>query len=480
MSALGPNPEETAKFALPPPRPVAPPAYVNGGGGGDHTPAAVGLWRQRGIILLCAALAAGTALVVDLFAPRRYAARVSVIAEPKKDSNPLALELRSQQERAAFLETQKELAVSRSVISATIGSLRTKAPESVTPEEVDDFLRNVTVASRSGLGTNPFAGGLGESNTFFIQVEASSPEEAARAANAMLDQFLAVTKRVRADQAQGAVAVLEAAVADGGKRVAAEQKKMAEFEAKAGPLVRDLIDYDKPNLPLFPGSIRTREDFDREQAEIERIRGNVKALNTAAQGTGMPVISSGVAGGDVAIIAIKQKLADLRSEVTRQSALYNENSREMRNLKSQEAQLTDLFREEIKASAVREQQVLDGMEAAQASRKKTLANYGQSVADLANLNVEYAQVKARATATAKAQEKLAENMAGAQVAAIDRASQGGNIAVVDKAVPDSRPVSPRTTRDVALAALVGAAIGFLIALSRITQPSPVRRSDGAH
>lgn len=431
------------------------------------------LWRSRWIILSFSLLAVAAALVGSLFAPRRYEGRCSLMIEPRKEINPLQVEPRGFQERQTFMETQKELVVSRGVVADAIAKLDGKPVDKVTPDEADSFVANVTVSSRSGLGRAVFLGnGTGETNTFFVGVKAGDPQKAADAANALVSAYMARTGQVRAKMAQQAAGVLQSAADESGKRIGDAYRKVAQIEARAGTLLPDLIDSDKPTLRVFPELDKLRASYESDRAALVQQQAKVAMLRAALKSKGPLAIPTELAPSNTAFTQLKAKQAELRVELEKQRTLFRDDSREVANVREQVEGIDELLRKEAQVLVAGEEQSLVALQVAQQERQHTLAEYGDKVTSLSLLKTEYQEARRVYEGLSKAQAEQLNGLAAAQVATAEQAGGGANVAVLDPAIPDQRPVSPRVLNNALLALVLGFAVGLVYALLRLPPTAP--------
>lgn len=444
-----------------------------GGGGPPRNTLAGDLWGARSLIGGCMVLAAAAALIGSLFSPRQYEARVSIVAEPRKEANPLQIEVRSQLERQSFVNTQKELLVSRAVVAETLVELQRKPLDKIEPQEIEDFLQHVSIASRSGLGRNLFGGsGIGESNTFFVSVVMSDPNEAAKAANTLVNKYLEVARRIRNKLANEALTVLSGATEESSKRAVEAHARMSQLELAAGDLIPNLLDADKPTLPTMPELREIRTTFYQQQALLDQQRERINLLSRALETTGEVTMPNDLVVNNSAIGQLKSKLAELRVDAVKQAPFYSEQSRDVASLRQQIGLVEQLLQDEVRRVLEGEKQTLGAMEQAQAARTHVLAQYQERMTSLTMTNALYSDARRVYDGLAKAQQAQVEGMASAQVAAADRSAQAGIITILDGAVPDPRPVSPKTARNVVLASALGFMVGLLIALLRLPATAP--------
>jgi len=132
---------------------------------------------RRGVIVLATVIVAAVALAVSLLQPETYAAQAKVLISERDTGAALfgtvLPELSSQPERA--LQTQVQLVEVRPVAEATIRELGLEE----TPEAL---LNRVSV------------GAIGQTNVIAIETQALTPDEAAKIANTMAEEYVAASR----------------------------------------------------------------------------------------------------------------------------------------------------------------------------------------------------------------------------------------------------------------------------------------------
>jgi len=427
------------------------------------------LFTSKGLILFCLAVTVGLTALLSLSTPKQYEATAKILAEPQKEDNPYVLEARSQQERHMFLETQKELVVSQSVLTAALADAQGRPQPAVSLQDIEKFQRTISVRSRSGMGKNPFSGdGIGESNTFFITARSNGPYEAAKVVNAIVDNYLKAVARIRAEQAQGAAEILESAVTDMKQRTQEAHRKLADFEAETGSLLPELMNIDKPTVRVYPELQELRASYESERTEIARTRAIVQALEASlkTEPGQEPVIPPEVITNNPSVKVLKQKLAELRIKLGELSPYFTDNSREVTSLKEQIGAVEKALHEEIGRVLEGERQTLTAIEKGLEQREATLTDYDEKLRELSLMNSQHAEFKREYLGTAKALDSQLESLAVARIASAERSARAANIAVIDRGVPNLKPVTPRFFRNIVLAALLGLGIGVLLVVIR--------------
>lgn len=424
------------------------------------------LFLGKKTILFTTAACLLAALGFLMVSPSRYEATVKVLAEPDKERNPLAVELRSYQEWRTFIETQKEMVISDSVLRETIAIVQDKKVDEITKKELTAFSKQVEVRSRSSLGASLFSGdGIGESNTFFIIAHSNNPEVAALIANTMVEQYKITYQRVRMDQAGNALQVMEDIVEATSKKTKESHNRLIEFEKKAGILLPELMNIDKPTLRIFPELEDLRSDYELKNIDVYRRKALVKALEDSIKEKNLDIAISGtVIPTNATINQLRNRKTQLKIELVKTSPFFLENSREIQNLKQQIKELDKAFEGVILSHLVSEKKALEILISEQTARKAALNSYQKKLEELGILNSHHVEFKREYQSLANVLNSQMERLAEAE-ASVHNSISGANIAVVDKAYAPTSPMSQHPLRTLFLALIVGFGIGLVVVLS---------------
>ncbi len=431
------------------------------------------LFLRKRLIGVCVIATVALAALASLMVPRRYEATAKILAEPARENNPYSVELRSQQERRMFLETQKELAVSFTVLRDTLAESLAKPFGLVKDDEVRQFERRVSVRSRSGMGANPFQGnGIGESSAFFLSVQAGSPEEARQVTDTLVKNYLKAASRVRAEQGRGATETLEAAVEETRQRTLEAHAKLAKFETETGSLLTELTVMDKPTLRVFPELEVIRRDYETAQAAIAQTEALVEVMNESLKAeSGEPALPAEALAASPALSDLKTRIMDLRLQVSEKRPFFTDSAREMQSLHEQIKAAEGTLAQEIRKTVEGKRQSLEAMKRAQAQRKLTLEEYDKRAQRLSELNSQYAELRRQYQALASALNVQMESLAEARISAMARGANAVNVAVIDWAIANPRAVAPRFWRNLLLSLIVGLGLGVLLAIfSQLARP----------
>ena len=417
------------------------------------------------IIIGAVIITVAAALIFSLIMPKKYQSTAKILAEPQKEENPYYIEASSDKERRMFLETQKEIMNSDTVIRKTLAGLQGMKAEQIEPQVIENFRKKITISSRSGMGKSVITGtGIGESNTFFVTVKENSPEKAMKAVNSLVENYMEEASRVRSDQAKTAMKILERAVAESRKWAQKTHQELAEFEAETGGLLFELVNIYKPTIRVFPELPELRRLYEEARAEIEKKKSLVGALEKAVGEEDDSAIPPEFLASHQSIRLMKDKIAELELEMNEKIPFYKEQSREIQSyvqqIKSAEEnmkkQITDIIRSEKKS--------LEAMISAQTEREKSLADYEKKMERLSILNSKHAELRREYQGAGKALDAQIQSLAETRISAAQNVSGLANIAVIDHGILHKKAVSPRIRRNLILSIIIGLGLGILIVL----------------
>ncbi len=406
----------------------------------------------------------GVTLLFSLVMPRRYESTAKILAEPQKEDNPYYIEVRSEKDRRMFLETQKEIIVSNSVVGRTLAEVEKKDVKALSVEQIDSFRHNIGLPSRAA-GKNGFYGsGIGESNTFFVSVRDRSPKGAADAVNALVKNYIEEAARVRTEQAKTVSLILESAIEESRDWARQTHKNLGQFESETGSLLMELINMDKPTVRVYPELQELRAAFENARADIIQKKSLIDTLEMTLKEDLEPSIPTQLHAANPSIKMLKDKITDLRLQTNALKPYFSEGSREIEDYELQiSLALTDL-RDQVRLILDGEKQFLASLEAAQAERLLILNDYEEKMKKLSTLNGQHMELKREYLGAGQALNLQLQNLADARISAAKRTSGMANIAVIDYGSISNKPVSPRLFRNFFLSIPIGLAIGIILVL----------------
>ncbi|MBX3730360.1 MAG: hypothetical protein KF858_14360 [Candidatus Sumerlaeia bacterium] len=425
-------------------------------------------FAARGTILLALVATVVATAVVSFVAPRRYEATVKLLAEPRREANPYALEFRTPQDRRLFVETQKELLVSDSVLARTVASSTRVEPAAVRQADIDRLASAIAINTRSSLGRRFARGeGIGESSTLFVTVQDSTPERAASTANTLVETYMDVSAELRLAQARSATRSLRTATEETGRQVQQAHRLLAEFESNAGPLLSELLNVDKPQVSVFPELENLRAEHEAGVIELARLRQGVLALEAAATKAadeGLAGIPTEYQSSNPLLRALAETRLAIQTRMNTLLPYYLDESREIASLREEIALTNREFVSQVSLLVDSERASMEVLQATQTAREAALSRYEQRLAQLSRMNSEYQELKRDYQAKAKALESQLGALAEAEAAAAQSSTAGGNITIVDAARPNPAAASPKVLRNILVAIPTGFLLGVLLVL----------------
>lgn len=426
--------------------------------------ASVALDRKQ-VIIACLLVTVVIVMLVSFISPRKYQSTARILAEPQKEDNPYLLDVRSQQERKMFLETQKEIFISNAVLARALSIIEKKPENSVSQSDIQSFLAKVSISSRSSMGKTTFTGnGIGESSMFFIQVKDSSPEKAAEATNALVKAYLDIVSKIRSEQARATVSMLESAVRETSATTKLSLERISQFNDQSNGLLSELFNIGKSSIRVFPELEFIRQHYEDGKADVAKKKALIASLEKALQGSDPMALPSDYINYPI-VITIKTKLSNLKTKLSEVRTSYNDSAREVMDVREKIKDEENAFRMEIENILIGERESLAAMEKAQQERANSLASYDKKMNQLIVMNSMYAEY----LGLAKALDIQVQKMAEAQIAAAKRTVSATSIIVLDWATPNPSAVSPKLLHNFIISIVLGLGIGlFLVLMEFIT------------
>ena len=283
-----------------------------------------------------------------------------------------------------------------------------------------------------------------------VSFVSSDPNTAARAINALVDEYVAQNLAVRQQDMSKSLMWLSEELERQERRVEASERAMAEYRAghNAGSL-RDRENIVTARLnQLNESATRART----ARAQKESLYKQIEALGAAAAAETIPAIAS-----NPSVQGVKATLAELQQKKTLLSERYGDKHPEMVTVMASMQDATRQLNTELTKAveAIRhdyESAVLEEKTLAQAlSDQQTVA------ADLDRKGVAYTVMEREAQSNRQLYETLLQREKELQVLANSR---GNNVRLIDRATIPSAPFAPDVRRSLMLGALAGLLVAF--------------------
>jgi uncharacterized protein involved in exopolysaccharide biosynthesis len=425
------------------------------------------LWALLATVVATALLSIG--------APRQYESSVKLMAEPRQANTRFQAEIRTNQDRRAFIETIKELLVSKTVLMRTLAALEKRPVDTVMPSDVDELTERIALQTRSSIARSLIGGdGIGEANTFFLTVRHNNPRRAAEIANEVVEQFMTFSTELRQQQTRSATTALRAAVEDSTRQVKEAHNRLVAFETEVGPLLPELMNIDKASIRVFPELEKLREEYEKAEVELAEREARAEAFREAmadlADGE-FPAIPEHAFLAVPALRTLSDRMTELTIKANALLPYYLEESREVTSLREEMALTRGEVLSQLQLLDAAERQAMRTMKATQEARERSLKGYEERLSELSRQNSTYQELKRDYEAKARTLDSQLQALAEAESMAAEKYGAHANITVIDRAVPADTPVSPRPLRNIALSLVVGLLLGILaLTANHYTRP----------
>jgi capsular exopolysaccharide synthesis family protein len=305
-------------------------------------------------------------------------------------------------------------------------------------------------------------------DVFFTSIDATF---AARAANALADEYVAQNLEVKMQGTQSMLSWLENEVAVQQAKVVQSERELAEYRERENAMSLD----EKNNIVLSRLNSLNDSVLKARTTRIEKesINSQIKSL-----ASGSPVDSIPAIAGSPQVQLHKSQLAELQRQKAQLAERYGEKHPEIQKIN---AQLADERRQLEAETAKALQTVKNEYERALLEERTLAANLEEAkkdVQDLGRKSVSYNVLEREARSNRTVYEALLQRENELRVASNSRAN---NVRVVEKAEIPKGPISPTGRRTwllsiaVGLLAAIAAAYGLDYMNDTIKTPEDVTR-----
>jgi succinoglycan biosynthesis transport protein ExoP len=337
-----------------------------------------------------------------------------------------------------------------------------KDPLRMTPEErvLDSYYDRLNVYA------------VDKSRVIAVEFQSYDPDLAARAANAVVDDFVALQLAAQQEETRGAGRWLAGEIEVLRQKVADAEAKVEEFRSKSNLFVgtnnTTLSAQQLGELNSQLGAARSQK-ADAE-AKAKFIRDTLKS--------GKSLESADFLNSEL-IRRLSEQLATVRGQYAEQSSTLLDNHPRIKELK---AQIADLDRQ-LRAEAERLARALENDARIAGARVETLSeNLGQLKVQAASTNEQDIQLRAYER-EAKAQRDLLESYLAKYREVTSRDSLGAvpsDVRVISRAIVSNTPFFPKKVAIVLIAglAMLLIASGFIVT-GQLMAAMPARAAAGA-
>ena len=433
-------------------------------------------------ILIVFLIVLGSAVAAALLAPKWYASRVSFQAQMPREMNPLGSPQRIFQPTEVFLRTQQAIILSQDVISRAMAQLDGASQQNL-ESRAADIRRNQQERLRRQIKhikvTTPVGENFANSEVFFINVEFAGDPQTGPAAVQELTNQVAAEYIKKFNQLQSKLISSSTSILKGEVDVLKQQldqanKDLANFISTTieGDLV-DLRAIASASTPLsvarvaasFDQEVKTlqadliektalKTELDKELARVSNLAG-ANPLDVA----NVPVVPERILKDNTSVIALANKLTDLRLRAIELQPRYTEDFRERRNIAEEIHLTTRLLVDNLSMVSLALNQDITTANARLNELQRILQRDQKYMKQLSGKYVQYTRLQDEIK---NLQEEYLAKKAQLQEARTAQAIAEDRIFItqLDTATLPDRPVRPILWINI----VIGAAVGLLLAV----------------
>jgi succinoglycan biosynthesis transport protein ExoP len=412
-------------------------------------------WRillsRKRLILITLAIALSAAVAINLFAPRRYVATVALVVDAR-GNDPLREGPAQPQPLVSYLVTQSEIISSRNV---AVKVARKLAGDSTPGETATDAIDAATLARASALMRSLDVKTAPNSNVIHVSYSADDPAEAARTANAFAASYIETSLELQVDPARRQSAWFEEQLAQLRKDLTDAQARLSAYQREHNVLDVDEQRLDVENARLQEISTHLVNaqtamfDAEARKSQVSDVAGEGQ-LNQVPDLLQHPLLQT--LKSDLA--RAEGKLADMGERFDRNHPQYRSAAAEVQALRRKLASEVAVAKSSVvQAAQIARDAVAETQRSLDEQRARILALTRQRD-ELAVLNRDVQS--ARAAYDAALQQTNQTRLQSR----VDRT----NIAVLNPATVPMAPSAPRPLLNLALAVVLGLALGAALAL----------------
>ena len=363
-----------------------------------------------------------------------------------------------------FLQTQVDVLKSENLAWRTIQQLGLGQQAEFAP--VGAAQASVSAATQANL-IGAFRGHLRvqlmrDSRMVEITFDSTDPQLAARAANALVNNYTEYNFHEKYDATRQASGFME--------------QQLDELKAKVEKSQQAMVDYERQNLIV---------DIGDKQSVVEQRLSALSADLTAAQNERFQKQSlyeavtsndseAALDAQDSLLQSLEGKFAELRQDYVDAVGQYGPNFPKALRLKDQMTEVQSLMEREHKRIVTRihdDYQVALGREHLLAT---ALAHEKEEVGKLNQLSIEHNLLKREFETNQQLYASLLQHLKDATVSAGLRAT---NIHLVDSALVPTYPVRPRVMYNIAIGLMVGLVLGITLAIIEESLDTSVKSAE---
>jgi uncharacterized protein involved in exopolysaccharide biosynthesis len=424
--------------------------------------------RKRAWLIITCALAVLTIVAVATFLQRPiYRASTKALIERE---SPRVVNIQevspSDADNVDFFQTQVQIIRSRPVVQRVIDSLGliAKKPElAQAPDPVASFLKSVSV--------DP----IRSTRLIEIQVDDPDPKLAAEIANALAATYVSQNLELKLAAARDALTWLTTHVGDLKTKVNESELALQRYREQAG-----LVSAEEKQSLAAKKLAEFNSAFIEAKAKRLEMETRLTELRKAAQ---QPEVleSSPLVLNNQLVQRLKGQAVELEVQRSKLLKTYKEKHPEVLKVQSQIDEINQRIKDEVGRIAMSMETEYNVLKSRETAMLGAVGQYRDEMQSLAKKEIQYAILKREADSNQQLYDMLLKRL---KETGLSQGLDSNNVRIVEPAVVPVRPVKPRTTLNLALAAALGSMFAFAVAFfaeymdDTIRTPEQVEQSLG--
>jgi uncharacterized protein involved in exopolysaccharide biosynthesis len=424
--------------------------------------------RKRAWLIITCALAVLTIVAVATFLQRPiYRASTKALIERE---SPRVVNIQevspTDADNVDFFQTQVQIIRSRPVVQRVIDSLGliAKKPElAQAPDPVASFLKSVYV--------DP----IRSTRLIEIQVDDPDPKLAAEIANALAATYVSQNLELKLAAARDALTWLTTHVGDLKTKVNESELALQRYREQAG-----LVSAEEKQSLAAKKLAEFNSAFIEAKAKRLEMETRLTELRKAAQ---QPEVleSSPLVLNNQLVQRLKGQAVELEVQRSKLLKTYKEKHPEVLKVQSQIDEINQRIKDEVGRIAMSMETEYNVLKSRETAMLGAVGQYRDEMQSLAKKEIQYAILKREADSNQQLYDMLLKRL---KETGLSQGLDSNNVRIVEPAVVPVRPVKPRTTLNLALAAALGSMFAFAVAFfaeymdDTIRTPEQVEQSLG--
>ena len=343
-------------------------------------------------------------------------------------------------------DTMREQALS--IVALVTGGARATPAQSGAPLSQDNLI-NVFLGA---VDVEPVKG----SRLYHVSVRSANPEFAARAADTLVEEYVAQNFRLRTESSEKSLKFLTDEILKQQKKVEDGERAMAEYREANNALSLE----DRQNT-VVSSLNQVNEQYTRahtDRIQKEAVYNQVKSLPSAALAESIPAVTQ-----NPAVQSLRARLAELQRQRTSLNERYGPKNPQVIENENALADTTRQYQDALRAAV---ETIRNDYETAISLERRlaaALENSKGAAMELNRKSVSYTVLEREAQSARQIYEALLQRQNELQIVSN---SGGNNVRLMDRATVPGAPYSPDVKRTLLLGALAGGllALGLVVGI----------------